>query len=136
MILSVTEFLTLFFGVCSDATVTNSSMLYVIIPVWNTLRSFKAWKNSLFANWKKTNRKSKTNTRKSVRGQFWKYFLQPSYFCHLFRWSPSWDEESLCNDKGKGIVIILLEWPIYVIEKKHRKIEKTECDGKRINLAT
>lgn len=49
----------------------------------------------------KKNRKSKTNTRMSVRGQFWKYFLQCSYFCHLFRWSPNWDEEGLFNDKGK-----------------------------------
>lgn len=100
-LLSATEFLTLFFGVCSDATVTNSSMLYVVISVWNTLRSFKAWKNSLFANWEKKNKKSKTNTRMSVRGQFWKYFLQCSYCCHLFRWSPNWDEEGLFNDKGK-----------------------------------
>lgn len=99
--LSAPEFLTVFFGVCSDAIATSSSMLYVITSVWNTLRSFRAWKKSLFANWrKKTNRKSKTNTRKSVRRLFW-VFLTALVLLSSFGWSPRWDEEGLCSDKGK-----------------------------------
>lgn len=98
--LSVPEFLTVFFGVCSDATATNSSMLYVITSVWNTLRSFRAWKKSLFANWKK--KQEKQNKHKEVSKEtILKVFLTAHVLLSSFWWSPRWDEEGLCSDKGK-----------------------------------
>lgn len=48
----------------------------------------------------KKNRKSKTNTRKSVRRLFW-VFLTALVLLSSFGWSPRWDEEGLCSDKGK-----------------------------------
>lgn len=72
----------------------------------------------------------------SVRGQF----ESISYSTHIFvifLGEAQAEMRKVCSmTKEKGIAIILLEWPIYVIEEKHKKAEETECDGKRINLAT
>lgn len=131
--LSMPEFLTVFLGVCSDATATNSSMLYVITSVWNTLRSLRAWKKSLFAKLKK-NRKSKTNTRKSVRSLFESVSYSPCTPV-IFLVKSKWDEESLCSDKGKKNSAYTIG-VTYLTENEHEEAERTEHDGKRTILAT